>query len=93
MAIKRGKVAYVIVCGHSDCKAINTLYNLHQSPDTFDITSPMDHWLRRHGHQSIQKLDQLLKDNKAGNYSKPLIFESENKLVWLVYLKFFKLGL
>jgi carbonic anhydrase len=74
LAVKRGKINHVIVCGHSDCKAINTLFNLHQCQTKFDPESPMDHWLRRHGYMSIQKLEQRL---RAGSSIK-LKFESEN---------------
>jgi carbonic anhydrase len=48
LAVKRGGIQHVIVCGHSDCKAINTLFNLHKYPDVFDPSSPMDNWLRKH---------------------------------------------
>jgi len=74
LAVKRGGIHYVIVCGHSDCKAINTLHNLHQCPKQFDSTSPMDHWLRRNGHLSIQRLEESINDD----WSKPLVF-SGNK--------------
>ncbi|GMR49718.1 hypothetical protein PMAYCL1PPCAC_19913, partial [Pristionchus mayeri] len=76
LAVKRGKINHVIVCGHSDCKAINTLYNLHKCPKSFDPESPMDHWLRRHGYNSLRKLEQRLADEKAG----PLEFVSSNPL-------------
>ena len=65
LAVKRGKINHVIVCGHSDCKAINTLYNLHQCPKNFDPESPIDHWLRRNGYNSIQKLEEHLKAGKG----------------------------
>ncbi|ULT92946.1 hypothetical protein L5515_010008 [Caenorhabditis briggsae] len=76
LAVKRGKINHVIVCGHSDCKAINTLYNLHKCPKSFDPESPMDHWLRRHGFNSIKKLEKRLADKKAG----PIEFVSDNPL-------------
>lgn len=76
LAVKRGKINHVIVCGHSDCKAINTLYNLHKCPKSFDAESPMDHWLRRHGFNSIKKLEKRLADKKAG----PIEFVSDNPL-------------
>jgi len=70
LAVKRGKIKHVIVCGHSDCKAINALYNIHQHPQRFDPESPMDHWLRRHGFISVDKLIQRL----AGASDSPLKF-------------------
>ena len=63
LAVKRGHINHVIVCGHSDCKAINTLYNIHKCSKNFDPESPMDHWLRRHGYSSIKKLEQRLKSD------------------------------
>ncbi|KAF7639475.1 Carbonic anhydrase [Meloidogyne graminicola] len=77
LAIKRGNVCQVLVCGHSDCKAINTLYQLYNGR-AFDPESPMDHWLRHNGHLSIQKLEKLIKNEKS---SKKLEFASENGLM------------
>ncbi|VDO63723.1 unnamed protein product [Heligmosomoides polygyrus] len=74
LAVKRGHIHHVIVCGHSDCKAINTLYNLHKCPKTFDPQSPMDHWLRRHGFTSLKRLEERLADKTAA----PLKFVSDN---------------
>ncbi|KAL3074415.1 hypothetical protein niasHS_015245 [Heterodera schachtii] len=76
LAIRRGNVRRVVICGHSDCKAINTLYDLYHGRP-FDAESPMDHWLRRNGHQSVQKLTQLL---MAGAGTE-LEFASENGLM------------
>lgn len=74
---RRGNVCQVLVCGHSDCKAINTLYQLYNGR-AFDPESPMDHWLRHNGHLSIQKLEKLIKNEKS---SKKLEFASENGLM------------
>ncbi|PAV77907.1 hypothetical protein WR25_14002 [Diploscapter pachys] len=60
LAVKRGGIRHVVVCGHSDCKAMNTLYGLHQCPKNFDPESPMDHWVRRNGYRSIQRLNERL---------------------------------
>ncbi|CAD6198090.1 unnamed protein product [Caenorhabditis auriculariae] len=76
LAVKRGKIKHVIVCGHSDCKAINTLYNLHTCPGAFDPQSPMDHWLRRHGFHSLRRLEERLKAEKKT----PLEFVVDNPL-------------
>lgn len=76
LAVKRGHINHVIVCGHSDCKAINALYSIHKSPKSFDPHSPMDHWLRRHGFTSIKKLEEHLADKSA----KPLKFVSNNQV-------------
>ncbi|VDK45493.1 unnamed protein product [Cylicostephanus goldi] len=87
LAVKRGGIRHVIVCGHSDCKAINTLYRLHKCPSDFDPNSPMDHWLRRHGYTSLQKLEKRLSDKSAG----PLKFISDNPAFRWVWSKLFGL--
>ncbi|KAI6181229.1 Carbonic anhydrase [Aphelenchoides besseyi] len=83
MAVKRGKIEHVIVCGHSDCKAINTLYNLHCCPSDFDPQSPMDHWLRKHGFRSVSKLVGMQEAEKKGDElaARRLEFVSENPLL------------
>ncbi|KAI6205673.1 hypothetical protein M3Y94_00819200 [Aphelenchoides besseyi] len=60
LAVKRGGIEHVVVLGHSDCKAMNILYDLHQHPDTFEINSAMDQWLRRNGIRSIKRLNEAL---------------------------------
>jgi carbonic anhydrase len=80
MAVKRGNIEHVIVCGHSDCKAINTLYNLHCNPSTFDNSSPMDYWLRKHGFRSIAKLVKMTENEKLG-HSRILQFSADNPLL------------
>ncbi|KAF1748068.1 hypothetical protein GCK72_024535 [Caenorhabditis remanei] len=60
LAVKRGGIRHVVVCGHSDCKAINTLYRLHQCPKEFDPSSPMDNWVRRSGYSSIKRLNERI---------------------------------
>lgn len=95
LAVKRGKIQHVIVCGHSDCKAINTLYNLHQCPKNFDQQSPMDHWLRKHGYNSINKLLKL-NESLAVDKSKAaseVIFSSEILKFNIINFFFFKLTL
>lgn len=37
-------------------KAMNLLHSLHQCPKNFDISSPMDHWVRRNGFRSVKRL-------------------------------------
>jgi carbonic anhydrase len=80
LAVKRGGINHVIVCGHSDCKAINTLYNLHHDPNIFDANSPMDNWLRKHGFRSVAKLVQLLENESNGSNLK-LEFAADNPLL------------
>lgn len=39
---------------------MNTLYNLHQNPETFNSMSPFDNWLRIQGNKSINRLNESL---------------------------------
>uniref|UniRef100_A0A1I7X600 Carbonic anhydrase n=1 Tax=Heterorhabditis bacteriophora TaxID=37862 RepID=A0A1I7X600_HETBA len=55
LAVKRGGIRHIIVCGHSDCKAMNLLYGLHQCPKNFDSSSPMDHWVRSNGYRTMKR--------------------------------------
>uniref|UniRef100_A0A7I4Z052 Carbonic anhydrase n=1 Tax=Haemonchus contortus TaxID=6289 RepID=A0A7I4Z052_HAECO len=68
LAITRGGIRHIIVCGHSDCKAMNLLHSLHQCPKNFDIESPMDHWVRRNGFRSMKRLNERL--HKGGTVLK-----------------------
>uniref|UniRef100_A0AC35U6C7 Carbonic anhydrase n=1 Tax=Rhabditophanes sp. KR3021 TaxID=114890 RepID=A0AC35U6C7_9BILA len=61
LAVKRGNINHVIVCGHSDCKAINTLYELDIEKQKFSESSPMDRWLRRNGYDSLKKLKKRIR--------------------------------
>ncbi|CAJ0585443.1 unnamed protein product, partial [Mesorhabditis spiculigera] len=60
LAVKRGGIKHVLVCGHSDCKAMNLLYDLHVCPKEFSAASPMDSWVRKNGYKSIQRLNDRL---------------------------------
>uniref|UniRef100_A0A7E4W457 Carbonic anhydrase n=1 Tax=Panagrellus redivivus TaxID=6233 RepID=A0A7E4W457_PANRE len=72
LAVKRGGIKHIVICGHSDCKAVNTLHNINLCPKEFDPTSPMDHWVRANGYPSVQKLHKNLV-----NRTKPLYYECE----------------
>ncbi|CAI4226766.1 unnamed protein product [Auanema sp. JU1783] len=60
LAVKRGGIRHVLVCGHSDCKAMNLLYQINQNKSNFDSCSPMDHWVRRNGYLSMKRLHERL---------------------------------
>uniref|UniRef100_A0A0N5AQS5 Carbonic anhydrase n=1 Tax=Syphacia muris TaxID=451379 RepID=A0A0N5AQS5_9BILA len=62
LTVKLGKIKHVIVCGHSDCAAMKGLYGLHQNPGSFDMNSPLHHWLEQRGNQSIERLEKRLKN-------------------------------
>uniref|UniRef100_A0A915L115 Carbonic anhydrase n=1 Tax=Romanomermis culicivorax TaxID=13658 RepID=A0A915L115_ROMCU len=68
----RGGIRHVIVCGHSDCKAMNTLHDLHINLTKVDSNSPLELWLRRNGVLSLEKLEKRMK-----NPGEPLVFMRE----------------
>uniref|UniRef100_A0A0N5B1Z3 Carbonic anhydrase n=1 Tax=Strongyloides papillosus TaxID=174720 RepID=A0A0N5B1Z3_STREA len=84
LAVTRGKINHVIVCGHSDCKAINTLYNLHTGVNKFSEKSPMDRWLRLNGYYKNRERDGPNVPLKFHREDEILSFEAyidrENKL-------------
>lgn len=72
-------IRHIIVCGHSDCKAINLLYQL-QDPE-FSSTenrmiSPLRAWMCTHANSSLEKYQYL----KKVGLDKPLTFSSETPL-------------
>lgn len=50
---------------------MNFLYELHVNPSSFKPASPLDHWLRRNGIHTLEKLNQRLADPR-----KPLTYIS-----------------
>jgi len=77
LACVMNTVEHVVVCGHSDCKAMNLLYTLHTdepwSEETLR-TSPLRSWLASHGTQTIKKYAQLEQEN----FRRPLMLHAEN---------------
>ncbi|GAB6027748.1 hypothetical protein CHUAL_001986 [Chamberlinius hualienensis] len=73
------KVKHIIVCGHSDCKAMNMLYDLrHSESNTVNELrlSPMKAWLCRHGQASLNKF-HFLEDVGCDH---PLTFQAETPM-------------
>lgn len=72
-------IRHIIVCGHSDCKAMNLLYKLrdeeYASKDNRRI-SPLRAWLCTHAQSSLDKFEQL----EVAGYHQPLIFQSETPM-------------
>ncbi|XP_055603900.1 beta carbonic anhydrase 1 [Uranotaenia lowii] len=72
-------IKHIIVCGHSDCKAMNLLYLL-KDPEFASVEnrriSPLRAWLCAHANTSLDKFQNL---TKVG-LDKPLIFSSETPL-------------
>lgn len=63
----------IVVCGHSDCKGMQALYDMRDSLD--DTTgSPLQLWLKRHGKITIDKFKQLIPEN---SHKGPLKFQGE----------------
>ncbi|XP_064615194.1 beta carbonic anhydrase 1-like [Liolophura sinensis] len=65
----------VIVCGHSDCKAMEGLHNF-KGQCSHDEGSPLGNWLKKYGGDSLEKFSQLTAEN---NYRGPLKFEGAAK--------------
>ncbi|XP_073985491.1 carbonic anhydrase beta isoform X1 [Rhodnius prolixus] len=72
-------IRHIIVCGHSDCKAMNLLYKLRDEEYSSKINrriSPLRSWLCTHASSSLEKYQQL----EVSGYHNPLIFQSETAL-------------
>jgi len=56
-------VKNIIVCGHSDCKAINLLHDMYINDelDRLHHDSPLRQWLRRYGNASLESF-KLMKN-------------------------------
>ncbi|XKL60536.1 hypothetical protein PGB90_007593 [Kerria lacca] len=72
-------IRHIIVCGHSDCKAMNLLYRLRDiefaSKDNRRI-SPLRAWLCSHAISSLEKYQQL----EIAGFDTPLIFQAETPM-------------
>lgn len=66
----------IIVCGHSDCKAMNLLYAL-QDPNFASLhnqrLSPLRAWMSRHASSSLKKLERL----QEVGFNRPMEFQGE----------------
>ncbi|CAD7092975.1 unnamed protein product [Hermetia illucens] len=72
-------IRHIIVCGHSDCKAMNLLYKL-KDPEFASLDnrrlSPLRSWLCTHAQSSLDRFQKWV----AGGMKDPLIFSSETPL-------------
>ena len=72
LACVHNSVKHVVICGHSDCKAVNLLYDLHTGPEASSGRdggfSPLKEWVAKHGRRSIKEFFQLEK----AHFRKPL---------------------
>lgn len=51
---------------------MNFLYGLHENPSSFNPNSPLEMWLRRNGHPTLVKFDEM-----RNNKGKPVEFMSD----------------
>ncbi|XP_063547468.1 beta carbonic anhydrase 1 isoform X3 [Cydia strobilella] len=68
-------IRHIIVCGHSDCKAMNLLYKLKSKEESNTEQrrmSPLRSWLCNHGQTSLDKFIAM-----DGDFSKPMLFAAE----------------
>lgn len=63
-------IRHIIVCGHSDCKAMNLLHQL-QDPEFSSrhnrIMSPLRSWLCTHAGTSLEKFKHLVENGKENS--------------------------
>lgn len=60
-------IRHIIVCGHSDCKAMNLLYQLRDpefSSRENRIISPLRSWLCTHASTSLEKFEHLIENGE-----------------------------
>lgn len=60
-------IRHIIVCGHSDCKAMNLLHQLRDpefSSRENRIKSPLRSWLCTHASTSLDKYEHLIQNGK-----------------------------
>ncbi|XP_060518656.1 beta carbonic anhydrase 1 [Cylas formicarius] len=72
-------IRHIIVCGHSDCKAMNLLYQLRNPKESTQENrrlSPLRSWLCTHAQPSLATLAKL----ESCKYKAPLIFRAETPL-------------
>lgn len=78
----------IIVCGHSDCKAMNLLQSLKAegTPEDTDFThSPLRSWLMRYGGDSWVHFEKMLQSKKnrlvfmEGNHAYEAVIDPKNE--------------
>lgn len=61
-------IRHIIVCGHSDCKAMNLLHQLRDpefSSRENRIISPLRSWLCTHAGTSLEKFEHLVQNGEG----------------------------
>ncbi|KAK0178571.1 hypothetical protein PV327_007449 [Microctonus hyperodae] len=72
-------IRHIIVCGHSDCKAMNLLYALQDEEYSSTVNrriSSLRAWLCAHASSSLAKFQQL----QINGYREPITFEAETPM-------------
>ncbi|XP_011344224.1 beta carbonic anhydrase 1 isoform X3 [Ooceraea biroi] len=72
-------IRHVIVCGHSDCKAMNLLYALRDeefASQTNRRMSPLRAWLCAHASSSLAKFQHL----EVTGFHEPIVFQAETPM-------------
>ncbi|XP_060068847.1 beta carbonic anhydrase 1-like [Ylistrum balloti] len=68
-------VKHVVVCGHSDCKAMNLLYSMRNEVHIKE-GGPLQLWMKRHGTASLEKFKLLTPENE---YKGPVPYQTARK--------------
>ena len=77
LACVLNNIKHIVICGHSDCKAVNMLYDIHTDPTDVppEQFSPLRAWVTAHGNRSIGEFFRL----EAAHFRKPLLLNKLNK--------------
>jgi len=77
LACHLNSVKHVVVCGHSDCKAVNLLYDIHKDPNykaSAPSYSPLRNWVAVHGKKTMEEFAKL----EAAKFRRPLMLSKLN---------------
>lgn len=78
LACVMNSVKHVVICGHSDCKAVNLLYDIHTDP-TYQTNapsfSPLRNWVTVHGRRTMEEFSKL----ELAQFRRPLMLNKLNK--------------
>jgi len=78
LACVMNQVKHVVICGHSDCKAVNLLYDIHTDP-TYQSKapsfSPLRNWVTVHGNRTMEEFGKL----EQAQFRRPLLLNKLNK--------------
>jgi len=79
-------IGHVIVCGHSDCKAMNLLHSMREEACSVNLIemghTPIRAWLLKHGMSSLKKFEDLEKHD----FKKPMMVSTESSSHFPAYI-------